>query len=64
MDTASAAKQSDLNSLIPPPLPPPQKKNVKFTQNTNIFFNQWVTSTPLLHTGMCGSAFMVWNYVI
>ena len=59
MDPTSAAKQNDLNSL-----PPQKKKNLKFTQNTNIFFSQWVTSTQLLHTGMCGSAFMVWNYAI
>ena len=56
MDPDSAANQSALN-----PLPP--KKSKTHTKDKHIFLtNKWLLH--LLHTGMSGGLFIVWNYVI
>ena len=54
MDSASTAKQQDFN-------PPPQK-NQKLPQNTNMFFKQWVTSTPLIMGLLAHSWFEIMEF--
>ena len=55
-DPASVAKESVLNPF------PPKKSKIHTKYKDMFSTSKW----PLhfLHTGMCGSSFMVWNYVI